>query len=183
MENYSFIQCDVETNGLLFHIHSPIEISLIRMSDKSQKTWFLKPIDIEASSPEALKVNGYTLDDFNTSKFEDPNKAIVEIENWLSEDGFPTEYRCLIGHNISFDKYMLESLWQRCDSKDTFPFGRRYLDTMVIELYKDFCKDKFESSYSLHSLTKKYGIKNEKAHSAAADTKATMELFLKQING
>ena len=36
-------------------------------------------------------------------------------------------------------------------------------------------------SYSLSSLIKKHGIKNQKAHSAAADTKATQELFLKQI--
>ena len=35
--------------------------------------------------------------------------------------------------------------------------------------------------YSLNNLIKKYGVKNDKAHTAAADVKATKEVLMKQI--
>jgi DNA polymerase III alpha subunit (gram-positive type) len=52
---------------------------------------------------------------------------------------------------------------------------------MVLELFFDFCKGQFAEGYSLGQIIKKYGVKNEKAHSAAADVKATKEVFEKQV--
>lgn len=179
--------CDTETTGFNLLTHSPIEISLYRLSTNTQKTWFLKPIDYDNISIEALKVNGHKLEDlklltkFGKDRYQDPNKVLVEIENWLEEDMMPCESRLLVGHNIGFDKNMLEHLWIKCNAKDSFPFGRRTLDTMMIELFQDFCKDEFAEGYSLHNLCKKYSIKNAKAHSAESDTVATKDVFLKQV--
>jgi DNA polymerase III alpha subunit (gram-positive type) len=53
---------------------------------------------------------------------------------------------------------------------------------MIIELFFDYCKNDFAEGYSLSKLVKKYGVKNERAHSAAADTKATKEVFMKQVD-
>lgn len=186
--NYTFYFCDTETTGLDPYLHSPIEISLIRLgsSNEEQKTWNLKPINLDSIELSALRVNGHKIEDlkgqtkFGIDTYKDPTKTIVDIENWISQDNSPSEYRCLIGQNISFDIQMLQQLWNKCDSKDSYPFGRRYIDTMVIELFLDYCKGNFAEGYSLSNLTKKYGIKNDKAHSASADTKATKELFFKQ---
>lgn len=77
---------------------------------------------------------------------------------------------------------MLEQLWIKCQSNDSYPLSRkRTLDTMQIEFFLDWCKGSMADGYSLSNLTKKYGVKNEKAHSAAADTKATKEVFQKQV--
>ena len=188
MKNYQFYFCDVETTGLFPHKHDILEISLIRLKDGEQKTWNLKPINPETIDLGALKINGIKLEDithqtkFGRETYLDPNKTIVEIENWLMEDEVPAEDRFLIGQNIGrFDMPFLEQLWMKCNSHDSFPFGRRIIDTMVIELFHDFCKGEFAEGYSLSNFCKKYGVKNDKSHTAAADTKATKEVFLKQV--
>jgi len=184
--DYVFYGVDTETTGLSSVKNDVIELSIYRLSDDVQKTWTIKPISIENIELGALRVNGHKLDDlkmltkFGRDTYRDPKEVIVEIENWLQEDGVPTENRCLIGHNVAFDKAMLEQLWIKCEAQDSFPFGRRVLDTMITELYLDYCKDEFAIGYSLNNLSKKYNVKNDKAHSAAADTKCTVEVFRKQ---
>ena len=185
--NYALYVCDTETTGLNPFINDVIEISFCRLSDNIQKTWKLKPINIENIQLEALKINGHKLEDllymtsYGKETYREPTKVIIEIENWIMKDSYPCEKRILIGQNVMFDKYMLENLWNKCEASDSFPFGRRYLDTMQIQFFMDFCKEEFLDSYSLTSIIKKYGIKNSRAHTAEADTIATKELFEKQV--
>jgi DNA polymerase III epsilon subunit-like protein len=179
---------DVETTGLDSRLHDVIELSLIRLIDNEQRTWCIKPFNLADIDAGALRVNGHKLEDlkhetkYGKETYKDPIKTIVEIENWIMDDGFPTERRILCGQNIAFDKERLEQLWIKSNSKDSFPFGRRTLDTMQIELFLDWCRGFMDEAYSLANLTKKYGVKNDKAHSAAADTKATREVFDKQVD-
>lgn len=188
MKNYSFYVCDCETTGFSFTKNDVIEVSILRISDGSQKTWCIKPINAGNISLDALRVNGHKLEDLlhqtknGKENYLDPKKAIVEIENWLMEDNLSSDNRVLVGQNIQFDKNMLEHLWEKCDALDSFPFGRRMIDTMQFEILMDLAKETSSDSYSLSSIIKKYGIKNEKAHSAAADVKATKEVFVKQLD-
>ncbi|MGI0058969.1 MAG: 3'-5' exonuclease [Nitrosotalea sp.] len=185
--NYVFYVADIETTGLDSHLHDVIELSLLRFSDGAQKTWCLKPLTPDTIDPAALRINGHKLEDLlhktkeGRERYKDANITLVEVENWLSSDGVPAEKRFLIGQNIGFDKEHLEQLWTKCNTKDSFPFGRRLMDTMQIELFFDFCKGQFAEGYSLKNLGKKYGVKNEKAHTASADTLATKEVFEKQV--
>lgn len=185
--DYVLYVADVETTGLDFYKHDVIELSLYRLTDNVQLTWCLQPTNLSTIDTGALRVNHHKLEDlrhetkFGRDTYKDPSKVIVDIENWISEDGVPTEKRILVGQNVSFDKNMLEQLWSKCNSKDTFPFGRRILDTMQIEFFLDWCKGSMAEGYSLNNLVKKYGVKNEKAHTAEADVKATKEVFDKQV--
>lgn len=184
---YSIYVVDTETTGLDSHEFDIIELSIYRLKDDAQKTWLLQPTNPQNYEATALRINGHKLEDLRHETktgrdlYRDPNKVIVEVENWLMEDGLPAAQRLCVGQNVSFDLTRLEQLWIKCNSKDSFPFGRRYLDTMVIELFMDYCRGQFAEGYSLNNIIKKYGVKNEKAHSAAADTKATKEVFLKQV--
>lgn len=186
--DYVLYICDTETTGLDSRLHDVIEISIHRLTDDVQKTWFIAPIHPENAELGALRVNGHKLEDLKLltkhgkDTYSKPSDVLVEIENWISEDGVPAENRIIVGQNSSFDKDMLEQLWIKCGAKDSFPFGRRALDTMQIEFFLDWCKGSLADNYSLSGLTKRYGIKNEKAHSAEADVKATKELFLKQVD-
>lgn len=186
--DYTIYVADVETTGLDSRKNDVIELSLVRLKDGVQKTWCLKPLMVENIDPVSLKINGHKLEDithqtkFGRETYLDPKKVIIEIENWVMEDDTPTSNRILCGQNIGFDKDMIAQLWFKCDSPETMPFSdRRALDTMQIEFFLDLCKGTIAEGYSLKNLTKKYGVKNEKAHSAAADTLATKEVFEKQL--
>lgn len=184
--DYVVYIADCETTGLDSRINDVIELSIFRLTDNVQKTWHLKPTDPNNIDPNSLRINGHKLEDirhetkFGRDKYLDPNKTIIEIENWIAEDGVPAENRILCGQNVAFDRDMLQQLWKKCQSSDSFPFGRRLLDTMQIEFFLDWCKGSFAEGYSLNNLAKKYNVKNEKAHSAEADVKATKEIFEKQ---
>lgn len=180
---------DCETTGLDSIKNDPIEISIYRLSDDVQKTWNLKPINFNDISTDALRVNGHKIEDLKgftkegRERYQEAAKVLIEIENFLMEDGARSDERLLVGQNISFDKDMLIRLWDKCNSSGTFPFSKKYnLDTMQIELFLNLCRGvTAEGGYSLKNLTKKYGVINSKAHSAAADTLATKEVFVKQV--
>lgn len=192
--NFSFYVTDIETTGLDSHLHDVIELSMYRLSPRLgdegediQKTWCLKPLTPETADPVALRINGHKLENIShktkegRERYMEASTALVDIENWLSLDGMPAEKRFLIGQNVSFDKDRLEQLWIKCGSKDSFPIGRRYMDTMIFELFMDYCKGEFAEGYSLKQIIKKYGIVNTKAHTAAADVMATKQVFEKQV--
>lgn len=188
--NFSFYVTDIETTGLDSHLHDVIELSMYRLGDTSennQKTWCFKPLNPDTIEAAALRINGHKLDDLlhktqeGKARYLEPSGVLVEIENWLAEDGLPAEHRFLIGQNVAFDKERLEQLWIKCNAKDSFPIGRRMIDTMILELFFDFCKGQFAEGYSLNNIIKKYGVKNEKAHTAAADVMATKLVFDKQV--
>ena len=187
MNLYTLYVCDTETTGLDPVKNDVIEVSFYRLSDHVQKTWQIKPTNFSNIESDALRVNGHKKEDithqtkFGKETYKEASEVIVEIENWLFEDNMPVSNRIIVGQNASFDKEMLTQLWSKCNSKDTFPFGRRILDTMQIEFFLDWCRDSLATGYSLNNLVKKYGIKNEKAHTAAADVKATKEVFDKQV--
>ena len=185
--DYTIYVADCETTGLDSHLNDIIEISLLRLTDGVQKTWCLKPLNFETIDMGSLKINGHKLEDikhetkFGRDTYMDPNKAIIEMENWIMEDDTQTNNRVLCGQNIAFDKSFIDQLWIKCNSKDSLPFGRRTVDTMQIEFFLDLCKGTMAEGYSLNNLVKKYGVVNSKAHTAAADVKATKEVFEKQI--
>lgn len=185
--NYVFYVGDIETTGLDSHKHDIIELSLRRLGDDAQKTWCFKPLTPDTIDPVSLKINGHKLEDLlhktkeGRDRYLDPISTLVDIENWLADDGVPAEKRFLIGHNIGFDKERLSVFWSKCGSESSFPFGRRQMDTMENALFFDYCMGEFAEGYSLANLNKKYGVKNEKAHTAAADVNATKEVFEKQV--
>ena len=189
MSKYELYVLDTETCGLNPNIHEPVEISIYRHSTGAQKTWHCKPINMDTISPDALRVNGLKLEDLQgktkegREKYQEPSKVLVEIENWLAEDMVASEDRIMVGQNVSFDKLMLESLWDKCGALETFPFNKKYIiDTMQIEFMMDYIGQNESEGYSLYALTKKYAIKNEKAHSAASDVLATLGVFNKQVD-
>ena len=84
---------DTETTGLDASKNDVIELSIIRLATDEQRTWCLKPINFEDISLDALRVNGHKLEDLKgltkdgRERYCTPNKILVEVENWLMEDG------------------------------------------------------------------------------------------------
>ncbi len=180
--NYVIYVVDVETTGLDDRLNDIIELSIHRLTDDVQKTWCLQPFNPNTIDPDSLRINGHKREDIlhqtkeGSERYLDPNKVIIEAENWIMEDGVPNTQRVLAGQNVAFDKSFLEQHWIKGQVKDSFPFGRRTLDTMQIEFFMDLCRGQMAEGYSLKLLTK-----NEKAHSAEADVKVTKEVLMKQV--
>src|ERR1700684_4599263 len=120
--NYELYILDVETTGLSFEKNEPVEISICRAATNEQKTWHLKPINFDTIQADALRVNGLKIEDLKgltkegRELYREPAKVLVEIENWIMEDGARSEDRFTVGHNVSFDLQMLIHLWYKCDS-------------------------------------------------------------------
>lgn len=178
---------DTETTGLDEIKNDVIELSIYRLSDDSQKTWCLKPLDMNNIEAAALRINGHKIEDikhetkFGRDTYLPPGQVVVDVENWMAEDGVTSEDRILLGQNPAFDKKFLERLWQKCNAEGTFPFGRKMMDTIQIALLMDIATGNKRKAYGLGALVEDFGIKKEKAHRAEGDTKMTKDLWLKQL--
>lgn len=85
----------------------------------------------------------------------------------------------MVAQNVSFDYSFLAVAFGKYEVKDPFFYAK--LDTIPMA-YLRFRKDPEMTSFTLRNLAEKYGIKNEKAHTAMADIRATFEVF-KRIMG
>mgnify|MGYP006315861221 FL=1 len=179
---------DVETTGLDPLKNEVIELSIKRMSDGEQRTWFIKPNNINDIDPVSLKLNHHVLEDLlhktveGREKYKPQEEVLIDIENFLNEDGLSTRNRVPMGQNIGFDVAFLNQLWKNNNAHDTYPFGYHVVDTMIMEFMLDLAKGSMKESYSLSALSKHYGVKNEKAHSADADVRCTAKVFEIQID-
>jgi DNA polymerase III epsilon subunit-like protein len=180
---------DTETTGLDPLRHEIIELSMYRINDDQQKTWYLKPRNPDFAEPDALRINGHKIEDLKHStaeskeKYQDPAKAVIDIENFCNEDFGSSDARIMVGQKISFDLNFLQALWKQENAADTFPWGSRphMIDTKQLQLFIDLVKKEKSEYYNLGSLVEKHGVKKLKAHRSTEDTVMTKDVFLKQL--
>lgn len=179
----NFYVIDTETTGLRSKHHEINEISIIRCSDRVQLTRHIKCEYPERSNFDALAITKKTLDDL--SKGEDKNHVVDMCNNFFNEDGLEENARCIIGHNVDFDRRFLHALWESCGKK--FP-ANLFLDT--ISLTKEFLKKTDQSqlkivktatgrvSTQLHACCDMLGIKKlSEAHASKVDSRNTYLLW------
>jgi len=161
-----YVVFDIETTGLDTLEDRIIEIGAIRVKDDIVIDEFNKLINPGIPIPLVVTgINGITNEMVRNEDY--PGVVLTEFRNFIKGVGF------LIGHNaIRFDYPFIKSEFKRnfvkhddYIVKDTIWIARQKLRRL--------------RSYSLNSLTKHYGIKNEDAHRALSDVYATYNLFLK----
>jgi len=195
-DEYVIYVIDTETTGLDAVENDVIEISACRLvfgqqTEREQKTWMLKALNPRTISEEALNINKHKRDDilhltkFGRENYKDPSEVIIEIEDWVMEDGVSAMDRIFAGQNPKFDVRALEELWKKMESPDTFPFaletGNRIIDTKQLAVMIDLCTGKRRRHYNLTSLIKAFGVKKAKAHTAAGDVQMTTDLLLRML--
>jgi DNA polymerase III alpha subunit (gram-positive type) len=166
---------DLETTGFNPLTHEVIEIGvpLAKLNEKGiyeELESFevkVKPDHIETAEAEALRINRY---DEGAWMFGHTQK---EAFTMLAQK---CEGCVLVAQNTPFDYSFLVAGFMRHGLKD--PFFSAKLDTISLA-YLRFRKDPEMTSFSLKSLCDKYGIRNDKAHNALADIRATFEVFKK----
>ncbi len=168
---------DIETTGTNPWKHEIIELGCLIAKQNDDGSFAvlgefevkIKPERIEDAEPEALRINGY--DEAQWLFAHTMEEALKLMAQKI--DGEAT----FIAHNVTFDYSFLVNAYGRLGVKE--PFFHKY-DTLTMAMMK-YRFDEEVQRLSLKALCEKFGIKNEKAHTALADVRATFEVFKKLI--
>lgn len=125
MSEIKYYIIDIETNGLRLKHHELTEVSFIRVDDKMIFSKQVKCDYPNRASLDALKITGKTIQDLYYG--EKKNDVVAMIKNFLNKDNLTPEHRCIIGHNVNFDRSHLLALFD--EFNETFP-ANLWLDTM-----------------------------------------------------
>jgi DNA polymerase III epsilon subunit family exonuclease len=167
--NLAFI--DIETTGLDVIAHEIIEIGCVLTTPDlkviEEFELKIKPEHIERANPTSLKVNHYNEEDW--SKAIPLTKAMQEFSKKVKD--------CImVGQNIAFDSGFLEHAFSKLNIVNSMHYHK--LDTISIAWAK-LHNDKDLEHFSLREMCVRFGIKNERAHTALSDARATYELYKK----
>jgi DNA polymerase III epsilon subunit-like protein len=188
MSSLKFYILDVESTGLKAGYHELTEIGIVRFDDCVQLWDKIKCEYPERASLDALRITGKNMKDLYVGKnLED---SVDRVTGFFESDGLTSAHRCIIGHNVAFDRKFIHAAWDRCDKR--FP-ADLWLDTKT--LTNKFIKDKDTSQFiktasgkvqlTLHACCDIMGArKPSSAHNAKADSQATYFLWkrLKEEN-
>lgn len=177
---------DVETTGLDAKTNDIISLAcLIEIDGAIVDSLELKiqPINWNTISPEALKINGFTIDDLQT--FDEPKVAHQKLVTFLSRhvDRYNKHDKFQpAGYNVGFDIGFLSEFFKKVGDKY---FGAwvdyHKLDVasllQLLTLKNVLCL----SSYKLVNVVKEFDIEIN-AHNAMSDIEATRTLCYKLLN-
>ncbi|MBP6879436.1 MAG: 3'-5' exonuclease [Candidatus Pacebacteria bacterium] len=173
---------DVETTGLDITRHEIIQIGAVIVSqdgeidDKFKFTVLeelelkVKPERIEDADKTALRVNGYSPDDWVFAY------TLPEAMKMFAEK---TEGCIMVAHNMAFDFAFITKAFSDTKVENKMHFHK--LDTISIAYAKAQRKEDI-NRFSLRSLCEFFGIENKNAHTALSDCRATLAVFEKLVN-
>jgi DNA polymerase III epsilon subunit-like protein len=177
MRRMDLVFVDTETTGLDPRKHELLEIAFVRVQQDWSisgapvftivEEWSAKvlPENIQSADPASLRVNGYTVTAWN---------GAVRIQDALKIFSDKTEGAIMVAHNVAFDASFLDTAFSTYGVPNKMHYHR--LDTVSMA-YAKLNSAPEVTRYSLAELCKHFGIVNENAHSALADTRACFELF------
>jgi DNA polymerase-3 subunit epsilon len=166
---------DLETTGMNPYKHEIIEVGCLIAKQNDAGEWVVtdefefkvKPEHIETADPEALRINHYDEADWMFAHTQ---------EETLRTLAQKCEGCVMVAQNVPFDYSFLLVAFGKYNIPD--PFWWAKLDTISLA-YMRFRKDDTMTSFSNRELCERLGVKNEKAHTALADIRATFEVFKK----
>jgi DNA polymerase-3 subunit epsilon len=171
MRKHNFVFVDIETTGLNLLSNEIIEIGCVVTNSNleiiEEFEIKIKPEHIENADPVALKVNHYDSDDWENAQ------SLKEAMKIFSEK---VKDCIMVGHNVAFDAGFLEYAFNKTNLINTMHYHK--LDTVSIAWAKMHDDPKLEH-FSLREFCLLFDIKNERAHTALSDARATCELYKK----
>ncbi|MFZ1019845.1 MAG: 3'-5' exonuclease [Minisyncoccia bacterium] len=174
MRKHNFAFIDIETTGLNLIQNEIIEIGCVLATPTLEMIEEfeikIKPEHIENADKAALKVNHYQESDWESA---------YGLEKAMKLFSEKVKDCIMVGHNVAFDAGFLEYAFNKTKLMNTMHYHK--LDTVSIAWAK-FHKDSEVEHFSLRELCARFGIKNERAHSALPDARASFELYKKLMS-
>ena len=175
---------DTETTGLTKR-HGVIQISgivIINNKKLGEFDFTCAPFPGDLIEDQALSVNKRSRSEIMT--FDDPKKVfkeIIEIMGAYVDKYDKKDKFILAGHNVQFDKMMLQSMADKCGFKYLFSYlDYHMLDTSQIAMICRILGLPMPESNKLEELCKYFDIPL-KAHNSMEDITATVKLCEKLI--
>ncbi|MBO9542357.1 3'-5' exonuclease [bacterium] len=170
----NYLVLDFETTGLDPSFHEACQVSAVFLNQKFEKyaefNSQIKPIYPERIDPEALKIQGKTLNELNNApKSSDVFRALIQFSKLNIEPSI------IVGHNIAFDLQFLRKLEE--NHIETLVRTEKYIDTCIISKIV-LQSRKLIPNCKLSTLTSYYEIEHN-AHNADSDANATAKLLHK----
>lgn len=172
MSQLCYYVIDTETTGIKCNYHEITEIGIVRCSDKMLLWRNLRCKYPERASYDALAITNKTIEDLHYGS--DPSEVVDLCNKFFNEDGLTPAHRCIICHNVSFDKRFLHALWEQ--EGKSFP-ANLWLDTM--SLTREYAKKMgmIKPKINLQASCDMLGIKKSAGiHNAKSDSKNTFLL-------
>lgn len=187
MSQIQYYILDTETTGLRAGWHEIIQISIIRVSDKFQKTLNIKAEHPNRASPDALKIQNKTI--YDLYQGDSKINAINDVDKFLTEDGKTSEHRCIVAHNYSFDKRFIHSMWDSVGKEFqaslwmcTREFTKKYASKQGLEKIAKI-QNADKAKFDLNNCLVALGLQPKAgAHNAVIDTINTHMLWEKLMD-
>ena len=181
MKKHNLAFIDLETTGLDPERQEIIEIGglIVKQIPRPGKgpsvevvdefEFKVKPQHLETAEPEALRVNGYNDADWLFAS---------DLGQVMKVVGEKTVGANMVGQNVFFDWGFLQQAFKKTGVPNKMHHHRIDVITMAFtKLYHDESVQRF----FLGALAERFGIKNDRAHSALADIKVTFEIYKKLL--
>jgi len=171
---------DLETTGLDPLYNEITQVGAILLDNQLKELGsfesLVRPEHIERGfegGKDIYKYSHLNVDDLKVAPTTD--KVLRALETFVrSKIGFELNKVLIFGQNSKFDSAFLESAFKKCGWK--YPFDFHIINLESIYVYHQFMKTgKLPKTVRLMDICKKAGIKNEQAHSAMADIRATVD--------
>lgn len=184
MKKHKLAFIDLETTGTNPEIHEIIEIGCIvaeqvprpgrgpELKKIDELDIKVRPEHMETAEPVALRVNGYNEADW---LFAIPLKTALET---LAKK---TGGAIVVGQNVAFDWAFLEKGFEKTGLEHNF-HDFHMLDLVSLSFAKLYDDPDYNQKFGLRFLCERFGVKNEKAHSAMSDIKATFDVYKKLLD-
>jgi DNA helicase-2/ATP-dependent DNA helicase PcrA len=153
---------DVESTGLDTFSDEVVELAAAKVDHNGRKSEFHAYLKNKKPVRDSFSVHGLS-DEFLDQKGEDPTKALERFSSFC-------EGCVLVGHNVTFDKSIIESQGRRLGFRS--PGTGLYFDTL------DIARRLLRlPSYTLQSLCGTLELKHKPTHHAAEDVRTTEDLL------
>lgn len=177
---------DVETTGLDSKKNDIVSLAaIIDIDGQVVDSIYLEmqPVSYENISPEALKVNGYTIEQIKT--FQTPQEALKKFMAFLGKhcNKFNKSDKYILGgHNVAtFDKGFVADWAAKLGEKYLFSYlDYHVIDTVQIAMLFKVAKKLPTANIKLGTLTEHFKIVvTGSLHNSKTDIEATRNLYYK----
>ncbi|MEX0918853.1 MAG: 3'-5' exonuclease [Candidatus Paceibacterota bacterium] len=179
MKKHNLAFIDVETTGLDPLRHEIIELGCVVVEQKDRPgrgpeliikdelEYKIKPQNIEVADPQALRINGYNEGDWLFA---------ADLPQVMTDFADKVRSATFVAHNVAFDWPFIEQAFRKAEIANPMHYAK--LDTVSIAFARLYHRPEVQK-FSLRALCEHFDIKNEKAHTALADAKATLAVYQK----